>query len=440
MKRKYSEKQQQHSNVRDLLTRGVAAAKAGEKKEAHFYLEWVLIAGATEDQAIEAWLWLAHVSEGHEKRGYLEDILSRRPAHAQARRELAILDGRLKREEIVDPESLPTRAGNETAATGRQFTCPRCASRMVFTPDGASLHCEHCGYRQVPQAGGEEVQETDFIVTMATTRGHSQPISTATFSCRSCAASFLLPPGTLTVTCPYCHHTYAVESAETRDLVPPQAVLPFVLDEARAVRVARRWLAEHNLRPSAEPHGIYLPAWTFDVGGTIDWQGQVSTYEEDTRSWRTVSGNDPLFVDDVVVPACSTLPREVQPLLQTFDLDALVPYDEDYLAAWPAQTYEIAVGDASLAARKVAYKLGRKSVRRSHRQLSALRFSSAGITIISYKLILLPVWLAHYGYDEHTYALAINGQNGRLLAQREPSPGLLGGVGRWFDKLLGKGS
>ena len=439
MKRKYSEQQQRHSNVRDLLTRGVAAAKAGDRKEARFYLEWVLIAGASDDQEIEAWLWLAHVSEGDEKRGYLEEILSRRPAHAQARRELAILDRRLKREEIVDAESLPARKAGEApsgSAKGRQFVCPRCASRLVFAPDGASLHCEHCGYHQEPQATKDEVQEADFVVTMATARGHAQPVSTATFSCRSCAASFLLAPGTLTVTCPYCHHTYAVETGESRELVPPQAVLPFGLDEAQATRIIQSWLKEHDARPQESPHGLYLPAWTFDVGGSIDWQGQIGDYEDGTRSWRTVSGSHPLFLDDVVVPACSTLPKELAPLLRSYELDDLVPFDEEYLAAWPAQTYEIAVGDASLVARQVAFRRGQDETRRSHEGISAMRFSSAGITIISYKLILLPAWLAHYRYDGRAYALAVNGHNGRLLAQRQPPDGLLGGLGRWIDGLL----
>jgi hypothetical protein len=65
-----------------------------------------------------------------------------------------------------------------------------------------------------------------------------------------------------------------------------------------------------------------------------------------------------------------------------------------------------------------------------------MRFSSANITIISYKLILLPVWLARYRYDGNAYTLAVNGQNGRLLAQRVPSTGLLGDLGRWFDDFL----
>src|SRR5690554_6104979 len=152
MKPKFSQQQQRRSNVRDLLTRGVAAAKAGDKEEARFYLEWLLITNPTDDQRAEAWLWLAIISdEEEEKRHFLDEILSRNPAHARARRQLAILQGRLQPDDIVNPETLAARArSNEPAQAepARRFTCPRCASRLVFTPDGSSLHCEHCDYRE----------------------------------------------------------------------------------------------------------------------------------------------------------------------------------------------------------------------------------------------------------------------------------------------------
>ncbi len=443
MKRKFSEQQQQRGNARDLLVRGVAAAKAGDKREARFYLEWALIAGVDEEQQMEVWLWLAEVSEGQEKRRYLEEVLSRRPADARARRMLAIAEGRLREDELIDPNALAARVPAQPhagMATARQFRCPNCAARMVFTPDGAGLHCEHCGHRQQPEEQGP-VQETDFIVTMATTRGHLQPAATPTFACRSCSASFLLPAGTLAVTCPYCHHTYSVETAEMRELAPPQGLIPFAVDEAQATQRLRQWLAEHGLRPHAPPQGLYLPIWTFDVGGGIDWQGQVWQNQgqmgREMSTWETVSGSHALFEDDLLVAACNTLPAALQPLLTTYDLQQVVAFDEAYLAAWPAQTYQIAAGDASLAARKTAFERGRKAVQQRHGHVKSLRCSSAGVAILSHKLLLLPVWLAHYRSGQETLALAINGQTGRLQPEQEPQTGLLDSLGRWLDKLGG---
>ena len=49
--------------------------------------------------------------------------------------------------------------------------------------------------------------------------------------------------------------------------------------------------------------------------------------------------------------------------LRAFDLKQAVPFDERYLADWPAETYTINVGDASLEARRWTYEFEKNSVR-----------------------------------------------------------------------------
>ena len=95
-------------SVRQLLVRGVAAARTGEardKEEARYYLEWVLRHNeASSDQKSTAWLWLSQIEDDpRKKRDCLENILAGDPANGPARRGLAILDGRLKPEDIIDP-------------------------------------------------------------------------------------------------------------------------------------------------------------------------------------------------------------------------------------------------------------------------------------------------------------------------------------------------
>ena len=48
-------------SARDLLVHGIAAAKAKDLREAHFYLEWVLQTDADRRQQIDAWWWI-HLS------------------------------------------------------------------------------------------------------------------------------------------------------------------------------------------------------------------------------------------------------------------------------------------------------------------------------------------------------------------------------------------
>ena len=53
--------------ARDLLVRGIAAAKAGERAEARHYLEWALRQQPSSDEQLEAWLWLSDVSEARRR-------------------------------------------------------------------------------------------------------------------------------------------------------------------------------------------------------------------------------------------------------------------------------------------------------------------------------------------------------------------------------------
>ena len=89
--------------ARELLVRGVTAARANSEEEARFHLEWVLRTDADLEQKTEAWYWLSRLArDPSERRACLENVLAGCPGHPEARRDLAILDGRLDPAEIVD--------------------------------------------------------------------------------------------------------------------------------------------------------------------------------------------------------------------------------------------------------------------------------------------------------------------------------------------------
>src|SRR5512146_408042 len=95
----------------DLLIRGRAAAKSKEAREARSNLERLLRLDPPLDERLEALYWLSEVSEDpKEKRAYLEEILANNLGDVRARRKLSILDGKIKPDEIVDPDRVPAPA------------------------------------------------------------------------------------------------------------------------------------------------------------------------------------------------------------------------------------------------------------------------------------------------------------------------------------------
>lgn len=408
-------------SVRDVLVRGIAAAKARDKAEARFCLEWVLRMDASLDQRVDAWFWLSEVSDcPGEKRDLLENVLAASPGHAGARRALAILDGRLNPEEVVDPDRMQVSdSGAPRPAEAARFGCPTCGARMRYVPSSNALRCQYCGHRQALSngaAGGAGEGEQDFVVALATLRGHATPTTARTFRCSSCGKSFVLSPQTLSLTCAYCGSTYAVREAETRELIPPSSLIPCTVTPEGAAKALVDWLegaSASATAPGTRVRGVYVPAWAFDFAGEVGWTAELPAVLGRQRV--TESGTLPVLYHDVLA-AASTLPvSRVDDLLKSYYLSALVPFDKRYLADWPAETYSISVSDASLAARGQALALARADVgEQLSGEAQGLSLNSVGLTIDSYRLVLLPLYVIQYSERSQPKVAVVNGQTGSV--------------------------
>lgn len=425
-------------STRDLLVYGIAAAKANSKAEARHYLEWLLRDGtATQDETVEAWRWIAKISDDpKEKRDSLEQVLACNPMDPEARRTLAILNGDLNPADIVDADHLPTRDASQAPRPieARRFVCANCGGRMSYSADNASLTCDYCGRRQSlasAMSNGSMLEEHDFAVALATAKGHSRPVTTQSIKCTGCGASFVLSPEIISKCCPYCGSAYVIEQIETRELIAPKGIVPFAISRDRAQRAVLEWYRSEEfkvLSADALPSGVYLPAWTFDIGGVIEWHCEIEIGD----AWLPQTGSYLVGENDIHIVASHTLSAQLTREMETSLIDRLVPYDPGYLADWPAETYQVTLGDASLVARTRALAHARPrieaSVAHNHRNL---HLSTLKLVTESYKLILLPFWIARYHLQEKWYSIAIDGQSGEIRAEK-PHQGVLG----WFENLM----
>ena len=433
-------------STRDLFIRGMVAAKAKESADARRYLEWVMRLDPPLDTRVDALYWLSQVAETPAEQGrLLEEALAYDPSDMRCRRALAVVRGELDPEEIIDPDDLPdggresTRSPRPTAAD--RFTCPQCGGRMTFAADGQSLTCEFCEARHALRAPGgvegaqHQTAATDaasaenFLIAMATRKGHLHPVTRQTFNCQGCGIDFLLPPQQLSITCPYCGSAYAIRTHQSRELIDPHLILPFTIDENQANQAFNSWLAEQNLA-SGEAQveraaAVYLPAWSFEMTGQVPWSCLV---EEVRNQWRPENGLEIVYHSSVIVPASSRTNPEITEEIRTFDLKQAVPFNERYLVDWPAETYQVSVGDASLEARRWTYEFEKQSVRqRMLRRVRDLTFNSLGITVEAFKLVLLPLWLAHYRLGMTRFEAVINGRSAAVRGQRPLN---------WLEKLF----
>jgi hypothetical protein len=416
---------------RDLLVRGIAAAKAGGKDEARFFLEKFLRLEPAMEMRTEAWRYLAEISDSSsEKRDYIGRILAVDPADGDARRELALLDGRLDPADIVNPDRVPQPAPSATAMmTGERLSCPRCGSgRLVAGADGKTLVCQHCRYEEpIVQRGHDAVHDRDFTATMWTAKGHRTAERTVAFACGGCGASFLLPPGIQSCTCPFCGSVHVNPDAESREFITPAAMLPFGHAAPDVLETLR---SEISQEPASGPLPVYIPVWMFTFVGTVRWTGDEHDQERFGSQPEKISGD--YAVIDQVALVCGTarLPEPLQHLVDTFDLSALRACDPRQLAGYPVATYQLTLDEASVVGRRKALKALDAAVREELGDIPHLEMTFARVGVDTFMLLLLPFWIAQYGPPDERRLVFVNGQT-RTIGQNAQEPGLIARIARW---------
>lgn len=411
---------------KELLRSGIIDAKTGNKESARRYLDRAVYISNDHDVLAEAWFWMSEVVDDKvEKRKALENCLAHDLRHARARRSLAILDGKLKADEIINPDKLPLAPEGLRAANAERFMCPKCGGRMSFAPDGQSLVCEYCSRNQkfsVVQPGS--ANEKDFIIAMATARGHGKPLDEQVFHCEGCGCEFILPPDQISSTCVYCGSPHVVNWESEEQLLAPDGIIPHAFDQKHAIKILMEWVQSNQIKPEKQmdlPRGVYLPLWTFDLGGVIDYTGETTDDNEIQFNSKMpkrirVSDSYPVQVNDIPIPASRKLSAVFLKLIPTFELRGVKPYDPRYLANWPAEVYDIPMAEASLDARAQTLSHYKRDLPNLLTPIQLISTSSAKMTVESFRLNLLPVWMTEFPFGGREHLVLINGQNGTVAS------------------------
>ncbi len=327
-----------------------------------------------------------------------------------------------------------------------RFPCDTCGSDLRFAPDAAQLVCDHCGNSEAIAGMGfhfQSIAELDLAKGLRADLPAEQMQETRVTSCPNCAAQVEFAPDKHATECPFCATPVVVDTGTSRH-IKPRAVLPFALTEETARDAMKNWLgalwfAPNGLKDYARKgrrmQGIYVPYWTYDADTRSSYSGQRGTVYYVTQTvtrngkrvqqqvqkvrWNAASGRVSRFFDDVLVLASQSLPKKYTDALEPWDLSSLEPYAPEYLAGFRAESYSVPLEDGFVEARAlmdriierdVKFDIGgdRQRVHNIDTQLSNLTF----------KHVLLPVWLAAYKYRGRTYRFVVNGRTGRVQGER----------------------
>ncbi len=336
--------------------------------------------------------------------------------------------------------------GADSPMTDHRFPCEQCGADYRFAPAQGRLVCDHCGHgRQIAAGpwGGATLSELDFDAAVAQTLPQAEIEETRILTCPNCAAQVEFDPDTHAAECPFCA-TPVVTGTGTHRHIKPRGVLPFALDEdtahaAMTAWLGRLWFAPGGLQAYARKgrrmQGIYVPYWTFDADTRSRYRGERGTIHYTTRTvtrngkrvrqrvaemrWSAATGRVARVFDDVLVLASRSLPKTYTDALQPWDLSALAPYQPQFLAGFRAEAYTVELPEGYAEARRIMARAIERDVRFDiGGDQQRIRDIDTDVRDVTFKHVLLPVWLAAYRYRGRSYRFVVNGQTGRVRGER----------------------
>jgi LSD1 subclass zinc finger protein len=320
------------------------------------------------------------------------------------------------------------------------FTCASCGAQLEYAPGTKALKCPYCGHENpIVASPWTTVAEIDYGTGLAEAEQQAPTETVSVVSCKRCAAAFQLDPAIQASRCPFCGTPIVREVRDVTHL-RPGAVLPFGFD-AKAARakyeawLSALWFAPNDVKRLAKTDngfiGMYVPYWTYDAATTSDYTGQRGddytrtiqdgdkTRTEIETRWTSCSGTVARSFDDVLVVASQSLPQAYLDRLEPWDLSELAGYDASYLRGFGAQTYQLGLADGFEAAKQKMDRVIRRDVCADiggdKQTISSLQTAYDAVT---FKHVLLPVWLNSFRYGGKAYSFVINGRTGKVQGQR----------------------
>lgn len=362
---------------------------------------------------------------------------------------------------VAVPPNPQQEAGNDHSAK-RKYPCEQCGAKLDFDPAVQSLHCPYCGFQKAIEQPAQGVEERDWdqFWSQQTTHEEQLPEHASEVVCTACGAVVILDDKIVTDACPYCARHLENEPQAARSMILPGAILPFAITRQQAIASFTEWLQSRWFAPSqlknfsnlGKLSGVYLPYWTFDSMTDSHYKGMrgddyteiehymdhethtqtdahgnttttthpvMKTRTVTKTSWSSASGEVNHFFNDLLVCASTTLPAELIAQLEPWDLPSLVEFRAEYLSGFQTERYTVGLKEGFFRAEAMMEpqikKLCCQDIGGDHQTISFLKTDHTEIT---FKHLLLPVWVAAFRFRDQPFRILINARTGEVVGTR----------------------
>lgn len=323
------------------------------------------------------------------------------------------------------------------------YKCPNCGAAMEFDAESQTLACGQCDTRisveEYTNKYGEQKQNNNM----------------KTYHCQSCGAELITDEYTSATFCSFCGNPTLVED-RLKGEFKPTTVIPFKINREKAVAIYKDWLKKGPLTPKElassatieKISGVYAPFWLYDFSGETRMEARAEKrrvtrrgdteyiYTDHFRVYRDVAA------DFVKIPADASenMPDDAMDKLEPYNYAELVPFQMPYLSGYLSERYNFTADDMSDRVEKRADQYITDIARGTIKGYSTVSVLSNNISMHRTKdeYALFPVWMLNCRYKGKNFQFMLNGQTGKIVADRPVSLGraLAVGVGIFAITLI----
>jgi DNA-directed RNA polymerase subunit RPC12/RpoP len=353
---------------------------------------------------------------------------------------------------MTDKQPLAQQASKDKL---RRYNCAACGAQLLFQPRDGLLACSYCQNQERIPASSEDVQERSYerYLSARTDQIRQLAENVLQVDCSRCGALVVFTPPEVARTCSFCGEAIVMQPRSADPMVCPEAVLPFAIEKQQAKDNVRKWTKSRWFAPNALKFladtgaisGVYIPFWTYDAFTRSFYTGERGEHyyeteeytEEDDKGnkltktrqvqktrWYLSTGTVEHWFDDILVPATRSLSAKRLKQLEPWDLPELKPYDPAFLSGFQAQRYQLELADGFAEAKKFAAgeidRLVRKDIGGDDQRVGNIQSHYSAVT---FKHILMPVYVGAYIFKKKTYQVMVNGRTGEVQGERPYSTG-----------------
>ena len=315
------------------------------------------------------------------------------------------------------------------------YKCPSCGSNLSFDPGTQSLKCAYCGYEEA-LVGTYSEEEHDFANADFSKWNHKEAHQAR---CQNCGANVIIDPNVLSVNCPFCDTPMVISTDEITGLKPDR-VIPFTITDKVAQENYRKWLkkrvmAPHKVKkeiPNPTMNSVYVPTWTFDSFVSAKYEGRLGKrYTKTTGNGKTVTeikyfsigGTVTRREDDCLVCSGEKMNQQELSKIEPFHTNESFVYDNRYLSGHTTEHYSMELKDGWKVAQGIIEKhLEAQILAQYDYDVVDYLHIHPKYDDITYKYVILPVWLCRYLYNRKSFRFVVNGETGKVSGKFPISP------------------